>query len=46
MRIETPHLLLRPLVEADLAAFSTYVMDAELSRMYGLPMNMDHDTAA
>lgn len=46
MRIETPHLLLRPLVEADLAAFSSYVMDAELSRMYGLPMNMDHDTAA
>lgn len=46
MRIETPRLLLRPLEEADLAAFSTYVMDAELSRMYGLPTNMDHNTAA
>lgn len=46
MRIETPRLLLRPLVEADFAAFSTYVMDAELSRMYGLPVGMDHDTAA
>lgn len=46
MRIETPRLLLRPLEEADLASFSTYVMDAELSRMYGLPVGMDHDTAA
>ena len=46
MRIETPRLLLRPLEEADLTAFSTYVLDAELSRMYGLPTNMDHDTAA
>ncbi|MBQ8312848.1 MAG: GNAT family N-acetyltransferase [Clostridia bacterium] len=46
MRIETPRLLLRPLEEADLTAFSAYVMDATLSRMYGLPVGMDHDTAA
>lgn len=39
--METNRLTLRPLIESDFEDFYEYVIDDELSKMYGFPLNKD-----